>query len=110
MKDGFKEIGDLFNGEGNLLSMEEFQNKAGRRIPFVTHQGIIQAIPGAWRATITEGFIYSQNPQLSKLQGIILQDEKGCIAIRDTLQKNIMAPGWEAKWNTLTNEIIEPGD
>ena len=64
----------------------------------------------SWRVTLNANPRVSQNLSLSKFQSIILQDKKGCIAIRDVFQNTNIEPGWVVKRNQIITEDINLGD
>ena len=110
IRSGFREVGDLFEENGEIIRLQDLQIRTNMQIPFTTYQGIISAIPRVWRATLNENPKTSKNMAVSKFQSIIIQDKKGCRAIRDAFQSTVIDPGWVAKWNHVINEEIDPGE
>ena len=110
IKGGYREVGDLFDENGELITLNDLQRKLNRQIPFVTYQGLITAIPRTWKTVLNENPRDTLNVNLSKFQSTILQDQKGCRAIRETFQNNVVQTGWVTKWDQITIEEIDLGD
>ena len=110
IKGGIREVGDLFDNNGEIFSRNDLQINLNRQIPFVTYHGLITAIPRTWKTALNENPRGTLNMSLSKFQDTILQDKKGCRAIREVFQNLDVETGWVAKWSLSLNTEIDLRD